>query len=95
VFSTNGLLHHTFADMSRKLAEIAEEALKLPHNEQLRLARTLLERSEAAGDVDAAAAWEEEIERRIALINSGLATGRSFADVLRDVDRRLGNGANK
>jgi predicted GTPase len=76
--------------MSRKVAQLAEEALKLPQNEQLRLARTLLERSEASGDVGAAAAWEEEIERRIRAIDSGLATGRPFADVLRDIDRQLG-----
>ena len=36
--------------MSRDLATIAEEALKLPQNEQLKLARTLLEKNEASGD---------------------------------------------
>jgi hypothetical protein len=48
--------------MSRTLAEITDEALRLSQDEQLRLARTLLEQSEAIGDVDAEAAWEEEIE---------------------------------
>ena len=32
--------------MRRDLATIAEEALKLPQNEQLKLARTLLEKNE-------------------------------------------------
>jgi putative addiction module component (TIGR02574 family) len=82
--------HRTLPKMSRNLAELAEEALKLPHQEQLRLARALLERSEASGDVGAEAAWEEEIERRIQAIDSGLATGRPFSDVLRDIDRQLG-----
>jgi hypothetical protein len=36
------------------------------------------------------AAWEKEIERRIELVDSGLAKGRPFADVLRDIDRQLG-----
>jgi len=76
--------------MNRSFAEIAEEALSLPQNEQLRLARTLLEKAEASGDVGAEAAWEEEIERRIHTIDSGLAKGRPFADVLRDIDRQLG-----
>jgi hypothetical protein len=76
--------------MNRSFAEIAEEALTLPQSEQLRLARTLLERAEASGDVGAEAAWEEEIERRIHKIDVGLAKGRPFADVLREIDRRLG-----
>jgi len=59
-------------------------------SQQLRLARTLLEKAEATGDVGAEAAWEEEIERRIHKIDAGLAQGRSFAHVLREIDRRLG-----
>ena len=76
--------------MSRNLASVAEEALKLPPHEQLKLARTLLEKSEAGGDQDVGAIWEQEIERRIQLIDSGLAKGRPFTDVLRDIDRQLG-----
>jgi putative addiction module component (TIGR02574 family) len=76
--------------MSRDLATIAEEALKLPQNEQLKLVRTLLEKNEARGDQETDAAWEQEIERRIQLIDAGLAKGRPFSDVLRDIDRRLG-----
>jgi hypothetical protein len=72
--------------MNRNLAEITDEALRLPQQEQLRLARTLLEQSEAVGDVDVQAAWEEEIESRIKLVDSGLAKGRPFADA----DRQLG-----
>ena len=76
--------------MNRSFVEIAEEALALPQNEQLKLARTLLERAEASGDVGVEAAWDEEIEQRIQKIDSGLAKGRPFADVLREVDRQLG-----
>lgn len=64
--------------------------MTLPQHEQLRLARTLLEKAEASGDLGAEAAWEEEIERRIHQIDAGLARGRPFADVLREIDRRLG-----
>jgi hypothetical protein len=76
--------------MSSNLASIAEEALKLPQHEQLKLARTLLEKSEAEGDQGVEAVWEQEIERRIQLIDTGLAKGRPFAHVLRDIDRQLG-----
>jgi hypothetical protein len=57
----------------------------LPQHEQLQLARTLLEDGEAQGDLGAQAAWEAEIERRIRLVDSGLAQGRPFADALRDL----------
>ena len=76
--------------MSRNLASIAEEALKLPQHEQLKLARTLLEKSEAEGDPGVETVWDQEIERRIQLIDAGLAKGRPFADVLQDIDRQLG-----
>jgi hypothetical protein len=76
--------------MSRELAAIAERALKLPQHEQLKLARTLLEKSEAEGNEGVEALWEQEIERRIQQIDAGLAKGRPFADVLRDIDRQLG-----
>ena len=79
-----------FRAMNRSFSKIAEEALTLPQSEQLKLARTLLEKVEATGDVGAEAAWEEEIERRIQKIDAGLAKGRAFADVLRDIDRRFG-----
>ena len=76
--------------MNRSFVEIADEALTLPKSEQLKLARTLLEKAEASGDIGAEAAWEQEIERRIQKIDAGLAKGRPFADVLRDIDQRLG-----
>jgi len=76
--------------VSSKLAEITQEALGLPHEEQLRLARTLLERSEASGDAEVDAAWEDEIERRIRRIDAGIANSRPFAEVVAEVDRQLG-----
>ena len=76
--------------MSSKLTEITQDALRLPQDEQLRLARTLLERSEASGQPDVDAAWEEEIERRIKNIDAGLAKSRPFAEVVAEIDRQLG-----
>jgi len=76
--------------VSSKLAEITQEALGLPHEEQLRLARTLLERSEASGDAEVNAAWEDEIERRIRSIDAGIAKSRPFAEVVAEVDPQLG-----
>lgn len=76
--------------MTPELSEITEKALRLPQGEQLKLARTLLENSEASADSGVDAVWEQEIERRIQLIDAGLAKGRPFADIVRDIDRQLG-----
>ena len=76
--------------MNLTFADLVEEALHLPQKQQLRLARTILESGEASGDLGAEAAWEDEIERRICLVDSGLAKGRPFSEVLRDIDQRLG-----
>lgn len=76
--------------MSSKLNEITQDALRLPDEEQLRLARTLLEKSEARGDSEVDAAWENEIERRIQSIDAGIAKARPFAEVVAEVDRQLG-----
>lgn len=72
------------------MAEITQDALQLPHDEQLRLARTLLERSEATGQSDVDGAWEEEIERRIKNIDAGLGKSRPFAEVVAEIDRQFG-----
>jgi putative addiction module component (TIGR02574 family) len=72
------------------LAAITQDALQLPHDEQLKLARTLLESSEANGQREVDGAWEEEIERRIKSIDAGLAKSRPFAEVVAEIDRQLG-----
>jgi len=76
--------------MSRNVAEITEEALKLPHLEQYKLARRLLENAESEKMPGIDQSWNEEIERRIQAIDSGVAKGRPFAEVLKEVDLRLG-----
>jgi hypothetical protein len=88
--SRQQLSHWYLRRVTRELSEITEKALRLPQGEQLKLARTLLERSEASGDSGVDAAWEQEIERRIEMIDAGLAKGRPFAEVVRDIDRQLG-----
>ncbi|MDQ3115291.1 MAG: addiction module protein [Verrucomicrobiota bacterium] len=76
--------------MRSKLPELRQRALELPHDEQLRLARTLLERSEATGDSQVDAVWEDEIERRIRSIDAGIAQSRPFSQVVAEIDRQLG-----
>ena len=80
----------SFGSMKREFSEIAEEVLSLPKSEQLRLVRTLLEQVEGFGEIGGEDAWEEEIQRRIEKIDSGLGKGRAFAEVLQEVDSQLG-----
>ncbi len=75
--------------MSLSYADIVDEALRLPQKEQLRLARTLLEHTEAEGDAGVEAAWEAEIARRVERVKQGTAKGRPAADVFRDIEARL------
>lgn len=75
--------------MKTTFSDVAADALKLTPPDQVRLARVLLERLEAHGDLGAEEAWENEIERRIKLIDSGLAKGIPFDEALRAVDAAL------
>ena len=75
--------------MSRSVAKITQEALQLPQKDQYKLARAILESAEIRYDSGGAMAWDEEIERRIAAIDSGTAKGYPFAQVLREIDDRL------
>ena len=75
--------------MSLSYADIVDEALRLPQKEQLRLARTLLEHTEADADASIEAAWEAEIGRRVERIKQGTAKGRPAADVFHDIEARF------
>ncbi|MBA3608069.1 MAG: addiction module protein [Chthoniobacterales bacterium] len=49
-----------------------------------------MERSEATGDPQVDAVWEDEIERRIRSIDAGIAQSRPFSQVVAQIDRQLG-----
>jgi hypothetical protein len=75
----------------KAISELAKDALELPSNQRMTLARILLELSE--GDQEFSpqveAAWEDEICRRMKAVERGGATVRSLEDVLADLDRRF------
>ena len=72
----------------KMLAEIAKDALELSPVQRLTLARILLDLSEDNHvSLDAEAAWEEEICRRIEAVKAGTASSRTFAEVFTDLDR--------
>ena len=69
--------------MPAALDAIAHDALLLPSDQRLALARQLLESVDLEPELGAEAAWETEIARRIARLKSGesipLPAGEVFA----------------
>ena len=59
--------------MSTLVEELSARAKTLPPEDRARLAEELLDSLHEASDADAEVAWEREIERRVAEIESGAA----------------------
>ena len=57
--------------MSTLVDELSARARALPAEDRARLAEELLESLQGETDADAEAAWDREIERRVAEIESG------------------------
>lgn len=57
--------------MNRETTELLKKALSLPVGERADLAGSLIESLDNAEDDSVAAAWDEEIARRMAEIDSG------------------------
>ena len=70
---------------------VAEQALSLSAEDRIRLATELLESVEPETSNEVEQAWEREIVRRIAQIDSGEARGRDWEDIKRDFDSRYGS----
>lgn len=67
--------------MSRDAAEILKDALALPAEARAALADSLLESIDAEVDADAEAAWQSEIQRRVAELDSKAVTTIPWAEV--------------
>jgi hypothetical protein len=78
--------------MSRSLAELTREAIELPAQQRLILARILLDASDTSSFEplpEVEAAWENEITQRIKAIDAGQAQGKSWDAVLQDINQRF------
>ena len=74
--------------MSTLVDELSQKALQLPPEERVRLAEKLLA-TVHEGDVDVAAAWDDEILRRLAEIDAGTARLITAEEVFAEVRRSL------
>jgi hypothetical protein len=77
--------------MMKAIAELAKDALELPSNQRMTLARILLEISEDDQEFSpqVEAAWDEEICRRMQTVRAGMARSRSFDQVFANLDRQV------
>jgi putative addiction module component (TIGR02574 family) len=71
-------------------ADVFTRALALPSNERAALARQLLQSLEAEpADSDWETAWAEELDRRIARLESGKAGTRDWREVIAEIEKKL------
>jgi putative addiction module component (TIGR02574 family) len=69
------------AQMTPEVSKLLEQALSLSVEEREALADSLISNLDGKVDEGAHAAWEEEIERRVAELDSGTAKTISWAEV--------------
>jgi putative addiction module component (TIGR02574 family) len=74
--------------VDRNADAFANQLLALPVGDRARLAQLLLASIEGR-DPSAAAAWDEEIDRRAAALTSGTVAGVPATDVFAAVERKL------
>jgi hypothetical protein len=75
-----------------RLEDVAREAIGLPRNQSLALARLLIELEDPDSDADVEASWEPEIQARLRAVKEGRAEGIPYEEVLACFDRRLARG---
>jgi putative addiction module component (TIGR02574 family) len=71
--------------MSTPLSKMIDEALALPPESRAKLARELVASLEEGSDTDVEAAWDREVEKRVAEIKRGEAQGRPAEQVLAEI----------
>ena len=75
----------------KAISEVAKDALELPPDQRLTLARILLDLSDENEDFspDIEAAWETEICRRMVEVKAGRVRSSSFDEVFARLDQRF------
>lgn len=74
--------------MSRTAAEILEDARRLPPSEFNWLIGELLQDGDGSSEAEIEASWKDEVERRVAEVEAGIAVTYSLEEVerpLRDI----------
>jgi putative addiction module component (TIGR02574 family) len=75
--------------MTKEAAELLKKALTLPVSERADLAGSLIESLEDTQDESVVAAWDEEVVRRMADIDSGSVKPVALEDARRRISSAL------
>jgi putative addiction module component (TIGR02574 family) len=78
--------------MTQRASELLQKALSLSEEERAELAGSLIESLDATVDQAAEAAWNEEIARRIADLDSGKAKTIPWEVVRSRISSKLSHG---
>jgi putative addiction module component (TIGR02574 family) len=78
--------------MVERTQELLEKALALPEKERAALAGTLIESLEPVVDAEAETAWQAEVARRIAQLDSGEELALPWEEVKTQLAERLAHG---
>ena len=81
------------AQMTSELSRLLDEASMLPLDEQAALAQSLISNLEGKMDEEVRAAWDEEIKRRVAELESGAAKTIPWEEVRGRMAERLRNAS--
>lgn len=76
--------------MPKSVAELEQEASRLPEKDRAVLAHHLIASIDPGEDVDAEAAWLEEAERRYQAYRQGQLVGKPAEQVFREAKSKLG-----
>jgi putative addiction module component (TIGR02574 family) len=78
--------------MSMPFEDVTREAIRLPRQQRLALARTLAELDEPGPDVEVIeSTWDREIQARAQAVQDGQVEGIPYEQVLDRIDKRLGS----
>jgi putative addiction module component (TIGR02574 family) len=75
--------------VARPISSIEQEIRSLSTSDQEGLLRVLLEELDGPPDADSDSAWQAEVQRRSAEIDSGAAKGVSADEVFETIDASL------
>jgi putative addiction module component (TIGR02574 family) len=75
--------------MSKAVQSVFADALRLEPETRAELAAELLASLDGPQDPDAEAAWDAEIERRVAAIEAGTIRLEPWADVKRRIEKEI------
>lgn len=73
-----------------RIEALTQEAAKLPKEQRLALARTLLDLESAGSVAEAEQSWDEEIRARIKAVGEDRVTGIAYEDIRREMNSRYG-----